>query len=198
MNRISSILYFIGSWLKGTTPVETSASIKIAGSPASGNDVGFAIYNQDTEKTLHLNWAQSSQNAGMYAEGIGWLIRGNAADGKVYIKNDCMDITEPSVSITTNTGTLVSASVKRYGKVVCLTVKAKNSSAIDELNNLFQGELATTALRPLSGVVQSVTYLGARIVVGQLGDNGALYFRVVKGTITANAELSMTFTYLVA
>jgi hypothetical protein len=106
----------------------------------------------------------------------------------------------PIISISATTGTVASYTVKKYGKVVSLSLSLQKSSATNAGANLFAGKIDTTALRPL-GYATSVGYYGGNSFVGNITPAGNITVRHTgtsqQAAVTGSTYVILGFTYLV-
>ena len=106
----------------------------------------------------------------------------------------------PTVSISATTGTLVSATARRFGQVVQLYMQVRKTSSTAAGANVFVGTLNTTALIPVIPA-RGASYFGTHSIVGALSAAGEIIIRNASSTavtIGAGETAGITFTYLVA
>ena len=106
----------------------------------------------------------------------------------------------PTVSISATTGTLVSATARRFGQVVQLYMQVRKTSSTAAGANVFVGTLNTTALIPVIPA-RGASYFGTHSIVGALSAAGEIIIRNASPTavtIGAGETAGITFTYLVA
>lgn len=106
----------------------------------------------------------------------------------------------PTVSISATTGTLVSATARRFGQVVQLYMQVRKTSSTAAGSNIFEGTLNTTALIPVIPA-RGASYFGTHSIVGALSAAGEIIIRNASSTavtIGAGETAGITFTYLVA
>ena len=119
--------------------------------------------------------------------------------GNITTINSKLTVTTPSISITASTGTLVSSSVRRFGNVVQLTVQVRNATQTASGGDIFNGQINTTALRPLI-IASSGSYYGAYPLNGRVDNNGNIYVRNAAPsplTIGGSNYTVVSFTYIV-
>lgn len=108
--------------------------------------------------------------------------------------------TTPTISISATTGTVASYTVKKYGKVVSLSLMLQKSSATNAGANFFAGKIDTTGLRPL-GYATSVGYYGSNSFVGNITPAGNITVRHTgtsqQAAVTGSTYVILGFTYLV-
>ena len=103
----------------------------------------------------------------------------------------------PTISISTTVGTLTSATVKKSGNVVQLSLITAHSGTTDVGDSTYEGTINTTGLRPLA-VVTSGHYYGVRAITGNIAANGKIIIRNTGTTAISNmTNQYMTFTYIV-
>ena len=105
----------------------------------------------------------------------------------------------PTPSITATKGTLVAAQARRFGHVVQLWIQYRNTSSIAGGQNVFEGTLNTTALRPVMSS-SGTGYFGEHAMVGFLTTAGAITIRNAASTavtIPSTSTSSLAITYLV-
>lgn len=105
----------------------------------------------------------------------------------------------PTVSITATKGTLVATQARRFGQVVQLWIQYRNTSSTDGGQNVFEGTLNTTALRPVMSS-SGTGYFGEHAMVGFLTTAGAITIRNAASTavtIPSTSTSSLAITYLV-
>ena len=110
-------------------------------------------------------------------------------------------ITEPSISITMSTGTLVSSHVVKMGKLVFLNFNVRNSSgSVASGGNVCVGTVNTTALRPRYQVIGS-TFYGAASLGVSISQTGTLTVRNASSiavTISGANSAACSLVYFVA
>jgi uncharacterized repeat protein (TIGR02543 family) len=122
-------------------------------------------------------------------------VSGNlVASGSITAQN-----TTPSISITTTTGTLVGANIRRFGNVVQLRLTVRNDASVASGGNVFTGTIATAELRPAIGATGGSFY-GAHSIAGTIGVDGTITIRNASSTavsITGTYTATVSFTYIV-
>lgn len=107
-------------------------------------------------------------------------------------------LAEPTISITASTGTLQSAIVYRQGNVVQLLVSFRKTSATASGENVFEGTINDTALRPKM-ITTGGTYYGSHALNATISTAGVITIKNADSrqldAMTANGNIS--FTYLV-
>lgn len=103
----------------------------------------------------------------------------------------------PTASVTASTGTLVSATAKRFGNVVQLLVTVQNSSSIAQGGNIFTGTLSTTALQPLMTTTTG-SYYSTSAITATLATDGSIVIRNEGGSKSFTSNVNVSFTYIVA
>lgn len=106
----------------------------------------------------------------------------------------------PTPSITATKGTLVATQARRFGQVVQLWIQYRNTSSIAGGQNVFEGTLNTTALRPTMSS-SGAGYFGEHAMVGFLTTAGDITIRNASSTaitIPSTSTSSVMITYLVA
>lgn len=103
-------------------------------------------------------------------------------------------------SITTTTGVLDSRACIKCGSVVNLTVAVHKTTATAAGQNVYQGTLNDTDLRPPNGKFASGSaYYGKSTATGQLrGSDGRIVIRITGADLAANSDpVYVPFTYVV-
>ena len=112
-----------------------------------------------------------------------------------------LSTTSPSHSITTSVGSRVGSSCRRYGNVVTLQIQVQKSSATNAGANVYEGNLGTTALRPLQYITTG-TFYGQYSLIGSINSAGNIILRNATDrsfpAVTGTNNISFTFTYVVA
>lgn len=107
-------------------------------------------------------------------------------------------LANPTISITASTGKLQSATVYKQGNVVQLLVSVKKTSATASGQEVFEGTINTTELRPKM-ITTSGTYYGSYALNATISTAGVITIRNADSrqlaAMTANGNIS--FTYLV-
>lgn len=105
----------------------------------------------------------------------------------------------PSISITDSTGTSSNITVKRFGNVVHLTLKVKNSTATTNNAMIYAGTIATTALRPAALIQNSFSHGGGVHMNGWITTAGGINVRHMgTSSLAANQNVDISFVYLIA
>lgn len=105
----------------------------------------------------------------------------------------------PTPSITATKGTLVATQARRFGQVVQLWIQYRNTSSTAGGQNVFEGTLNTTALRPTMSS-SGAGYFGEHAMVGFLTTAGDITIRNASSTaitIPSTSTSSVAITYLV-
>lgn len=109
-------------------------------------------------------------------------------------------LTTPSISISTTTGTLANSSVRQYGKVIQLSLRIQKSSVTPPGQNVYEGTITTTGLRPTM-TTTGATYYQQQALIGTISSSGAIVVRNASSTqqpaITGTTGANISFTYLV-
>ena len=104
----------------------------------------------------------------------------------------------PSISMSTTTGTLNSVNARRFGNVVQILLSVKNSSAIGNNGNIYQGTISQSALRPVLEI-ENTNYYGAIPIFGWITTGGVVTIRnESSSSLPANTNVTLAFTYLIA
>lgn len=102
-------------------------------------------------------------------------------------------------SITRSSGATLSSNTKfvKYGKVVSFQIGINAySTAVAAGRNIFEGTLNTASLLPAGGARCS-TYLGQRILVGNINSAGSVVIRnSTSESLTITSELLLVGVYL--
>lgn len=178
----------------------------------SGQSYGLAFFGSAGRaamlKTVHDNGIEvrfgvgdGGSNHGIYSASASKWIAHADDDGIVYVDGKRMDTHSPTISISASTGILDYSEVKRYGNVVQLYIRVRNSSSVAAGGNVFTGTINTTGLRPLTDV-KGVAYYGGQSFAADLAPSGAITVRNTSGSslapISSGSGVSPTFTYLVS
>ena len=105
-----------------------------------------------------------------------------------------------SPSISATTGTRISATGARYGKVITIQLVFRKTSSTSSGSNIFVGTLNDADYRPPFSVTGS-TYYGSAALIGLLESSGAITIRNASNaavTINNSNSATITFTYVVA
>lgn len=103
-------------------------------------------------------------------------------------------------SFTTSTGTMISKSAVKCGKMVMLTVNVRNTSSVAASSSIYYGNLTTASLIPAQSIREGTGY-GTRAIGIYLGTDGDL--RIYNNgsnalTMSSSDSLMATITYLTA
>lgn len=110
-----------------------------------------------------------------------------------------LTITAPTVTVSTTTGTLLSATVYKYGKVVNLQISVYNSSATASGGNIFTGSITTSALRP-KATATGASYYASHAIGLTIGTTGNITVRNASSTsvtTSSGAPVNISAMYLV-
>lgn len=181
---------------------------------SEGQSFGLAFFGSIGRaamlKTVHYNGIEArfgvgdgGSNHGVYSvnnNGEKWIVNADS-NGIVYVDGKRMSTHSPTISISADTGILDYYEVKRYGNVVQLYIRVRNSSSVAAGGNVFTGTINTTGLRPLTDV-KGVAYYGGQSFAADLAPSGAITVRNTSGAslapISSGSGVSPTFTYLVS
>lgn len=107
--------------------------------------------------------------------------------------------TQVTHSITRTSGATLNSNTKfvKYGKVVSFQIGINTySTEVAAGGNIFVGTLNTTSLRP-AGSARCSTYLGQRILVGNINSSGNIVIRNSSSTpLAITSELILVGVYL--
>lgn len=100
-----------------------------------------------------------------------------------------------NVVTKTSGGSLTSSTIKKYGNVyqLCIVISSPSSST-SAGSNIFQGTLNANYIPLLA--CNSSSYNGSSGVSCFLDTEGSITFRVISGSIGANKEITVSFTYI--
>lgn len=107
--------------------------------------------------------------------------------------NDKTKVEKITLSITTSAGTLVSADAYKVGNVVRVMLVGKNTSAVSVGSNVITGKFNNYL--PILGE-RGIGVSGSCFVMGYVNPNGNFALRVMVGTLSANTDAGVSFTYL--
>ena len=197
-------------WLKGSLKVDNGMY---------SADVG-QVQNQNVTGTILIKKADvtsdATPNNGVvleYSAFQGWggqLYIGDNADQGVYYngwsngirgswKRLCPEEsttgTDASPFDSISTGSFVSMSWAKLGKVMTINLRLKPNTSTSAGNNAFVG-IIKSVYRPLVEV-NGASYNGERGMVSNLQTDGTFTVRVVSGTLSSNAEFGIGFTYVI-
>lgn len=99
-------------------------------------------------------------------------------------------------SMTSSTGSLVSASVARCGKMRTLSIVVKNSSATAAGSNVYAGQLTNADDRPAT-LVNAASYYASSGAVLRISASGSVVVRIIGAQIEANGSVYCSCSYLV-
>ena len=107
--------------------------------------------------------------------------------------------TTPTISITTTTGSLTATSIRQFGKVVQLSISVKNTSSTASGDNIYEGTISTTELRPAI-TTTGATYYGANAFTATISTAGSIVVRnsTASAFAVATSNINISFTYIVA
>lgn len=112
--------------------------------------------------------------------------------------NAAVTVTTPTASITTTTGTISEICCKKYGPVVQLCFRVKNSSQVGVGKNIYVGTLTTTNLRPLC-TATGCNFYGLRPIVTSLDSSGNItVVNAANQNLSANSETRSNLIYIVS
>ena len=113
------------------------------------------------------------------------------------VLHDGYEPTTPTISISASTGTFISSTIRKYGKVVQLYVSVKNSASVASGSNIFTGTINTTELRPALWT-SAGTYYTSYSLAGSINSAGLITVRNSDSrAFGAGNEVGITFTYLI-
>lgn len=121
-----------------------------------------------------------------------------ASDVGAAASSDIPTVSTITVNTTTSKGTYVGSSCHKYGRVVTLTFRFRNTSSIASGADLYTGTLSSTLPLPYD-TVSSVTYYGAHALVGVLLTDRSLTIRNASNSAVQfgpSNTASMSFTYV--
>ena len=180
-----------------TTDVVTVATLKTALGSMPASDVS--------------DWAKADSKPSYTASEVGAVpttrtVNGKALSGDISLvpsdigaaaSSDIPTVSTITVNTTTTKGTYVGSSCHKYGRVVTLTFRFRNTSSTASGGDLYTGTLSSTLPAPYD-TVSSVTYYGAHALVGILYTDRSLIIRnasnsAVQFGSTNTAALSFTY-----
>ena len=100
--------------------------------------------------------------------------------------------------ITPTTGTLLDATLRRFGNVYSVTLTVQNSTSVSAGSNIFAGTLTEEAYRP-AYYSTGGSYYGAHAISGSIGQTGAITVRNASSaavTISGTNTVTVTITYI--
>ena len=110
-------------------------------------------------------------------------------------------VIQPSISISTTTGTLKGYQVHRYGNVVILSLGIQKSTTTASGSNVYAGTINTTALRPVHAI-SGGTFYASYSLMGMLNASGGITLRNANAStfqaVTGDNLITVGFTYIVA
>ena len=124
-------------------------------------------------------------------------------DGRSTIEQiqDELTVSTPTISITTSTGTLNSHTIRKFGKVVELHIRCRNTSSAASGGNIYAGAITTAALKPLM-TTTGATYYGAYSISATIATDGGIVVRNSNASAfaapTGDNYINLSFTYIVA
>lgn len=140
-----------------------------------------------------------STSGGISASGNISTVGNISASGTITAQNET-----PTISITTDTNTpcvLDAYNIRKFGNVVQLQLRCRNTSSTASGQDIYKGTIDTTGLRPLF-VTTSGTYYGAYSISGTIGTTGLITVRNANNTAfpapTGDYYVNISFTYIVA
>ena len=107
-----------------------------------------------------------------------------------------LEVTTPSVTITSSTGTYVSHTIRKTGHLVQLFLAVKNSAVVAEGGNLFVGNLS--AYRPIMPSYGNSSYSWTRVFTSAITADGTITIRNAKQATEANTNYYVSFVYITA
>ena len=108
-------------------------------------------------------------------------------------------VTTISPTITASTGTLVSCTAFKFGKMVFMTIAVRKTSSTASGANIFTGTISETAYRP-KAIVTGASYYDAHAISAQINTSGAIVFRNASPTavtIGSSYSVAVSFTYMI-
>lgn len=109
------------------------------------------------------------------------------------------EVTTIAPTITASTGTLVSCTAFKFGKMVFMTIAVRKTSSTASGANIFTGTLSETAYRP-KAIVTGASYYDAHAISAQINTSGAIVFRNASPsavTIGSSYSVAVSFTYMI-
>lgn len=121
---------------------------------------------------------------------------------KALLTNLCQSLVIESgtPAFTITTGTLVSATYRRFRKVVFMQITFRNTASVASGSDILVGQLTTTALTPIMDA-PGVAYYTNHTLVGYLGESRTLSVRNASTTAVSTGSsntITMSFTYIIA
>lgn len=99
-------------------------------------------------------------------------------------------------SMTSSTGSLVSASIARCGKMRSLNIVVKKSSATAAGSNVYAGQLTNADDRPAT-LVNAAGYYASSGAILQISASGSVVVRIIGAQLAANGSVYCGCSYLV-
>lgn len=106
------------------------------------------------------------------------------------------EVTTATPSITTSTGTLISANIARMGKMRSLNLAVKRSTVTSAGSNIYAGTINKASDRPAT-LVNAAGYYGSAAAILQISAAGNITVRVIGASIEANGATYCGCSYLV-
>lgn len=212
MLNIKKLLTKILKWINNPTITHsTTGSIETV-YKATSNWTNTSAGTSGTT-TTSFGVGEGGINHGVYSNILDkWLIHGTAS--KIYVGDLNLTtaaearssigaqatLTDSAITVntTTATGTFVSASCYRYGKVVHLTFGFRNTSSVASGSNIYSGTLSSSVPIPNSTVTSS-TFYGGHALIGTLNTGRVLTIRNASPTAVqygASDTGIISFTYI--
>lgn len=169
----------------GTLATTLSQALGVSGgssySGSSGGGGGTTNYNDLTNKPqiggVTLTGNKTASDLGLVADSV----------------------TTISPTITASTGTLVSCTAFKFGKMVFMTIAVRKTSSTASGANIFTGTISETAYRP-KAIVTGASYYDAHAISAQINTSGAIVFRNASPTavtIGSSYSVAVSFTYMI-
>lgn len=108
-------------------------------------------------------------------------------------------VTTISPTITASTGTLVSCTAFKFGKMVFMTIAVRKTSSTASGANIFTGTISETAYRP-KAIVTGASYYDAHAISAQINTSGGIVFRNASPsavTIGSSYSVAVSFVYMI-
>jgi len=157
-------------------------------------------------------WAKASSKPTYTASEVGAVPTTRTVNGKALssdislvpsdigaaASSDIPTVSTITVNTTTTKGTFVGTTCYKYGRVVTLTFRFRNTSSTASGADLYTGTLSSTLPLPYD-TVTSVTYYGAHALVGVLLTDRSLTIRNASNSALqfgSSNTASMSFTYV--
>lgn len=102
----------------------------------------------------------------------------------------------PSISLSTSIGTLNSVALSMSGSLCVLTLSITNGSTVPGGENIYEGTINQTGLRPSAGV-STGTYAASRPIAGYLTTAGLIRIRNTSTLDYTGSTIVCSFTYIV-